>query len=459
MVGIFKFLVNNYIDEVIGGDMNLGRESETLEFKESTAEFEKACKAIVAMLNKSGEGKIYFGVKDNGEVIGQVVGNDTLSILTDRIKNSIKPAIYPIVKKIQYDKKDIISVSFKGTNKPYAYKGAFYMRVEQQNLLMDPLVLRELIKESYEFNDKWENEITEFGEGCIDEEAVEKFYRQSVAMGRINKYDHTSSELLTQLNLMVDGKLTNAGYYLFSNNKPLVYKAVEYPTKDRLDPIDLKRFEGNIFNLIDAIIQYSYQKIDWRTEIVDIQRKEIPEIPVVALREIIINSLVHCDYISETQHQITVDPERLEIYSPGVFKEYSPIDYVEQFLPSMTKHKVIQGIIFKAFDIETLGRGIKRMDACCKKANVKWDYKKYPYGFTFIFLRANNRIVLSKEATKILDYMENNNGILESNAKACMVINQKERTSRNAIGELIKNRKIERIGSKKVGYWKIIDFK
>ena len=50
--------------------LNLGKENETLEFKESTAEFEKACKAIVAMLNKSGKGTIYFGVKDNGDVIG-----------------------------------------------------------------------------------------------------------------------------------------------------------------------------------------------------------------------------------------------------------------------------------------------------------------------------------------------------------------------------------------------------
>lgn len=433
--------------------MNLGRETETLEFKESTAEFEKACKAIVAMLNKSGEGKIYFGVKDNGEVIGQIVGNDTLSTLTDRIKNSIKPAIYPVVEKIQYDKKELISVSFKGTNKPYAYKGAFYIRVEQQNLLMDPLVLRELIKESHEFNDKWENEVTEFGERYIDEEAVEKFYRQSVAMGRINKYDHTSSELLTQLNLMVDGKLTNAGYYLFSNNKPLVYKAVEYPTKDRLDPIDLKRFEGNIFNLIDAIIQYSYQKIDWKTEIVDIQRKEVPEIPVVALREIIINSLVHCDYVSETQHQITVDPERLEIYSPGIFREYSPLDYVEQFLPSMTKHKVIQGIVFKAFDIETLGRGIKRMDECCKKANVKWDFKKYPYGFSFIFLRKHSGKDFSQKAYILLEYMKNNNGILESIKIASKVIDQKERTVIRIIDELVEAQAIVRVGSRKSGYW------
>ena len=126
---------------------NLGKENEIVEFKESTAEFDKACKAIVAMLNKSGKGTIYFGVKDCGDVIGQNVGKDTLSTLTDRIKDSIKPSIYPTITKLEIDGKNVISVSFSGTNKPYAYKGSFYIRVEQQNLVVDPLVLREIIKD------------------------------------------------------------------------------------------------------------------------------------------------------------------------------------------------------------------------------------------------------------------------------------------------------------------------
>lgn len=153
--------------------MNLGRENEKIEFKESTSEFDKACKAIVGILNKGGEGIIYFGVKDNGDVIGQIVGKDTLSTLTDRIRNSIRPSIYPTVKKEEYDGKTIISVSFKGTNKPYAYKGAFYIRVEDQTLPIDPLVLRELIQEGNEYNTKWENELTNYSIEDVDENTLE----------------------------------------------------------------------------------------------------------------------------------------------------------------------------------------------------------------------------------------------------------------------------------------------
>lgn len=440
--------------------MNLGKESEILEFKESTAEFDKACKAIVAMLNKSGNGTIYFGVKDNGDVIGHNIGKDTLSTLADRIKDSIKPSIYPTILPKKIGDKTIISVTFSGRNKPYAYKGSFYIRVEQQNLVVDPLVLRELIKESHEYNDLWENELTNYGVDYIDDEAVDLYYRQAISMGRINKFNHTSEELLTQLNLMIDGKLTNAGLYLFGKNCPLVYKAVEYPTIERLNPIDLKRFEGNIFSLINQINNFINQKMSWKVEINGIQRTEKPEIPVVAIREIVINSLVHSDFHADSEHQVTIDPENIEIYNPGVFGEFTPLDYVEKILPSRTKHKTIQGIIFKAFDVETLGRGLKRMDNACKEYGVGWDYCKYNFGFSFSFKRKsiNNTKLenLSIDAKKLFNFMKDNNGVLENSKIAMSIIDKKDRITHKVIKELIDNKVIERIGSNKTGYWKII---
>ena len=441
--------------------INLGKENENLEFKESTAEFDKACKAIVAMLNKSGKGTVYFGVKNNGDVIGHNIGKDTLSTLTDRIKDSIKPSVYPIILPFTIGDKTIISVSFSGKNKPYSYKGSFYIRVEQQNLVVDPLVLRELIKESHEYNDLWENELTIYGKEYIDEEAVDMYYRQAVSMGRINKFEHTSEELLTQLNLMVDGKLTNAGLYLFGKNCPLVYKAVEYPTTERLNPIDLKRFEGNIFSLINQIYNYINQKMNWKVEINGIQRKEVPEIPVVAIREIVINSLVHCDYHADSEHQVSIDPENIEIYNPGSFGEFTPLDYVEKILPSRTKHKQIQGVIFKAFDVETLGRGLKRMDNACKESNVVWDYCKYNFGFTFIFKRKTPNNVnlesLSIDAKRLLNFMKNNEDVLENIAIAMSILDKKDRATHKVIKELVDANIIERIGSNKNGHWKMVE--
>lgn len=438
--------------------MNLGKENEIVEFKESTAEFDRACKAIVAMLNKSGMGTIYFGVKDNGEVIGHLIGKDTLSTLADRIKESIKPSIYPVIKSETLDGKTIIKVFFQGSNKPYAYKGAFYIRVEQQNLVMDPIVLRDMIKASDEYNDLIEKELTPFDIEHIDEEALDRFYRQAVAQGRIEKHDHTSSELLTQLGLMRDDRLTNAGYYLFGKDVFLVYKAVEYPSTERLNPIDLKRFEDNIFNLIQKVSGFIQEKIKWRVEFNGMKREEIPEIPLVAIREIVINSLVHSDFHGETEHQVTIDPEVIEIYNPGSFGDYTPMDYVNNSLPSRTRHKMIQNILFKAYDIETLGRGLKRTDKACKDKNVAWDYRKFPDGFSFCFLRNNSNTplsVLSKKASILLDYMKSNDDRLDNLQEACLILGLKPDGVYPYITELITAKKIERIGSRKSGYWKL----
>lgn len=438
--------------------MNLGRENEITEFKESTAEFDKACKAIVAMLNKSGFGMVYFGVKDNGDVIGQEIGKDMLSTLTDRIKDSIKPSIYPMITSEDMEGKRVIKVSFRGSNRPYAYKGAFYIRVEQQNLIMDPVVLRDMVKMSEEYNDEVEKALTPYGVEDVDEEALDAFYRQAVAQGRIEKHEHTSSEFLTQLGLMRDGNLTNAGYYLFGKNVFVVYKAVEYATTERLDPIDLKRFENNIFNLIQKVSGFIQEKMKWKVEFDGMKRNEVPEVPIIAIREIVINSLVHADFHGETEHQVTIDPDCIEIYNPGCFGEYTPMDYIENALPSRTRHKMMQNILYKAFDIETLGRGLKRMDKACKNAGVAWDYRKFPDGFSFRFLRKNSQVSssdLSHKSLLLLDYMKENGGRLANIADASTLLGLKKDGVYPYIAELINAKKIERIGSRKNGYWSI----
>lgn len=433
---------------------NVGKETEILEFKESTAEFDKAIKAIVAMLNKSGHGTIYFGVKDNGDVIGYQIGKDTLSNLANRIKSSIEPSVYPKIDKLEFEDKTIITVVFSGNNKPYAYKGRFYIRMEQQNLPINPIVLRELIKESHEYNDAWENELTKFNSKYIDNESVDMFYRQAVALDRIEKFEHTSEELLTQLGLMKNRYLNNAGLYLFGKNSPLVYKAVEYPTSERIDPIDLKRFEGNIFKLILKVINFISQKMRWEVKITDIQRKEIPEVPMVAIREIVINSLVHSDFHADSEHQVTIDPDVIEIYSPGRFGDLTPNDYVNKVLPSRTKHKLIQGVLFKGFDIETLGRGFKRTNNACYREGVEWSFKKFDNGFSFVFKR-NYQYTISIGAVSLLNYMRLNGGVLKNIEEGISVLNKKERTIRKIINELMTLNFIERIGTRKKGYWKV----
>lgn len=90
--------------------MNLGIETETLEFKKSTGELKEAMHSICAILNKHQHGELYFGVKPDGTPIGQVVTEESLREVSQKIKNFIEPKIYPEINKVVIDGRDCIHV-------------------------------------------------------------------------------------------------------------------------------------------------------------------------------------------------------------------------------------------------------------------------------------------------------------------------------------------------------------
>lgn len=81
--------------------MNLGNESETVEFKKSTGEHKEALQAISAMLNKHGNGALYFGVKDDGAVIGQDVSDTTLRQVASWISDKVEPSVFPTIERLE----------------------------------------------------------------------------------------------------------------------------------------------------------------------------------------------------------------------------------------------------------------------------------------------------------------------------------------------------------------------
>ena len=80
--------------------MNLGKESEKIEFKESVSEIDAAIRSISSMLNRNNEGIVYFGVKDNGDVIGIDIANDTTLKIKEKIKTKIRPLIIPKIEEL-----------------------------------------------------------------------------------------------------------------------------------------------------------------------------------------------------------------------------------------------------------------------------------------------------------------------------------------------------------------------
>ncbi|MFH1825421.1 MAG: RNA-binding domain-containing protein, partial [Candidatus Firestonebacteria bacterium] len=73
------------------------RESKIVEFKKSTSELKEAVISISAILNKHQKGELYFGVKNDGEVVGQMIGSNTLRDISQAISSHIEPKIYPSI--------------------------------------------------------------------------------------------------------------------------------------------------------------------------------------------------------------------------------------------------------------------------------------------------------------------------------------------------------------------------
>ena len=125
--------------------MNLGIETEYIEFKKSTSQLGKALESMAAMLNKHGEGEVYFGVLDNGDVVGQDIGNRTLTDISDAISSRIKPTIVPNISIEKYEEKQIIKVLVTGYNKPYSADGKYVIRSGNENKRIEPEKLKEMI--------------------------------------------------------------------------------------------------------------------------------------------------------------------------------------------------------------------------------------------------------------------------------------------------------------------------
>ena len=137
--------------------MNIGNETEYIEFQRSVAETKQGIISISAMLNKHNKGTLYFGVNDNGDVIGQQIGKDTLNRLSQDIANNIKPSCYyEISKKRTNDEKDFIEVIFNGFNTPYSAYGRYYLRFHDEDRQMDNDTLRSYYLDQRNDYSRWE---------------------------------------------------------------------------------------------------------------------------------------------------------------------------------------------------------------------------------------------------------------------------------------------------------------
>ena len=271
------------------------KESETVEFKKSTSELKEAVIAIAAILNKHGNGMLYFGIADDGAIIGQQIGKRTLKDVSMAITAHIEPKIYPDIKIEKINDKDCIIVEFSGHENLYSAFERFYLRAGDENKKLSTKEIERLIAKKQNYVYQWGFKVSEIS-SVVNVAVLRAFIKRGREAGRISFAFDMAKNVLNKLNLTKGNNLLNAGKALFCKNNNLEVRAAIFATNEKVTFLDIQLFKGTLFDLINQCEAYVKEHINWRADIIDFKRVETPEIPIKAVREAIINSLCHRDF-------------------------------------------------------------------------------------------------------------------------------------------------------------------
>ena len=222
------FISSFWVDNVVSCNqaeeesrVNLGSESEIVEFKKSTGEHKEALQAISAMLNKRGGGELYFGVKDNGDVIGQDVTDSTIRQVAGWIADKIEPPISPTIERLAPDDgRAYVRVAFAGVEGPYSADGRYFIRIGTSNKAMTASELSTMIIKRDRARNPWDSQPSGRPASDINEKALRDLVRLGNEAGRIPTGFTSARNELDRLRLIAaDGTLTNAADVLLCEGR------------------------------------------------------------------------------------------------------------------------------------------------------------------------------------------------------------------------------------------------
>ncbi|MBP5202227.1 winged helix-turn-helix transcriptional regulator, partial [bacterium] len=439
-------------------------------------ELKEAVISIASILNKHGSGKLYFGVKNNGEVIGQEISENTLRDVSQAISYHIKPAIYPEIAVKTYGKLKVICVKFDGNRAPYLAYNIPRIRVADEDKVMDQETYDELLSRRSDTLKSWELQVSEYTLNDIVETDFKSYLKKAKDVGRIDFESDEPAVVMEKLELLAkDGvHLLNAGAVLFCPSSMNDVQMAKFATNVKATFTDIRREDrGSIIGLSRICTQYIIDAIDWKADIVGLKRVETPEIPLEAVRETIINSYGHRLYNNNQCNEIDVFKDRIEIHTTGGFPQgHTPEEFFDGKKKAIRRNKLITGVLYYSKDMETFATGLKRIKDLCDEAGCKVDFRTEKEDFVVVFyrnLRETWNVGVKSDAN--LDANGANSGVkntekvlsvktielIKKNPKITQVelaaeLNVSRRTIQRLMAELARNGKIQRIGGTR-GEW------
>jgi len=453
--------VNNLLLEIQKG------ENKKLEFKVKFPKSETLAKTIIAFSNTAG-GKLIIGVDDNRNIIG--IDEDKVFEYEEKISSIISDLCYPVILPEIYiqninSKLLLVIEVFRGALLPYylkqkgKLKGTF-VRVGSTNRLADERIIAELqrqrLNKSFDEEENFEFDLDNLDLSIIYKqfEKIEKKcdYEKLKNLKLIKAFNN--KDIATNALSIILGKFDN------SSIKCARFKGT---TKEVF--IDKKEFNQDLFFNLEKTIKFLKNHLNLYAKVEELQLKENFEIPLLAIREALLNAIIHRDYTRNSDIKVAIYDDIVEIVSPGNFPNGLNIDDVMNGRSEL-RNKVIANLFRELKYIESWGSGIEKIKNLCNKEKIKFEIKEEPNFVSVIFYRKKmpniaekmpNNSELNENEEKIINYLEKNKKIYSKDL--IKVLNLKERTIRNILTSLVKKGIIKKIGKTKGSYYiKVSDY-
>ncbi|HQB28960.1 MAG TPA: ATP-binding protein, partial [Paludibacter sp.] len=343
-------------------------EQQNIEYK--SAWHDDYLKWICGFANAQG-GTIFIGKDDNGNV----VDIEDYKRLMDDIPNKIRNTMGITVEVNLHEENEMhyIEIVTLPYSVPISLRGRYYYRIGSTKQELTGTSLNEfLLKKS---GKTWDDVVEPRATlDDIDETAVAKFLVMAKEKGRLPEVDGlTTEQLFDKLRLTENGQIKRAGLVLFGKDPGKFYPSIYVRIgrfRDELDLIFQESEEGNIINLYQTVLdQINHKFIIKNISFEGMHRIETPEYPREAMREAILNALVHRNYMG-AHTQIRVYDDKISFWNDGGLESPLTVESLKRPHSSRPRNVLIADVCFKGGLIDAWGRGTIKIIETCKQAGL-----------------------------------------------------------------------------------------
>ena len=370
------------IEEILAG------ESKNVEFKENLPEKSiKYMKSVVAFANGTG-GKIIFGIADKTR---EIVGFDKedvfkkMDAIANAVSDSCEPTIMPDITLQTVDGKTVILVEVsEGRQRPYYIKAlgrdsGVYVRVAGTTRLADEYMIKELL---FEGSNRYYDQALCTGMNITDEDidALCKAMKEQAVKNAHDEEQKASIKNVGRQQLRSwgflierDGKDYPSNAFAILTGNGGLHVATQcgvFKGTTKAVFVDRREYTGPLWEQIDETFQFVLRNIHLGAAIVGIYRKDIYEIPPDAIRELIINAMVHRSYLDHGTIQVAVYDDRLEITSPGKLPMGQTMERMKEGYSKIRNEALAHAFAYMNL-IEHWGSGIPRIIDKVKAAGLR----------------------------------------------------------------------------------------